>query len=30
MWDLTPCSNILEDLPVEYTFEAALAYLIVC
>lgn len=29
MWDLTPDTDILQELPAEYTFETALADLIV-
>lgn len=29
MWDLTPVTDILKELPEEYTFETALADLIV-
>lgn len=30
MWDLTPNTELLMELPEEYTFETALADLIVC
>lgn len=29
MWDLTPDTDLLQELPAEYTFETALADLIV-
>ena len=29
MWDLTPDTDLLAELPAEYTFETALADLIV-